>query len=93
LEKVSVEHLLVDRQPNEPAKQQVKLQPFDQLPLGADRIEKLASTSTLGKQRPAHPIFAAHLANPRFASPTPENHATKINSRPCLTDFFSSLLG
>ena len=137
----SVEYLLVDRQPDEPAKQQVELQPFDQLPLRADRIEKLqqrraqqslgrdgrtaapfvrrgkrpsvgpaprsraasiaadvfagmrASMSTLGKQRPAHPIFAAHLANPQFASPTPANYATNLNSRPFPPDFFSSLLG
>ncbi len=36
-----VEHALVDRKPDEPAKQHVELQPFDQLPLRADRIEKL----------------------------------------------------
>ena len=36
-----VEHPLVDRKPDEPAKQHVELQPFDQLPLRADRIEKL----------------------------------------------------
>jgi hypothetical protein len=33
-----VEDLLVDRQPDEPAKQQIELDPFDQLPLRA-RIE------------------------------------------------------
>ena len=33
--------LFVDRQPDEPAKQHVELQPFDQMPLRADRIEKL----------------------------------------------------
>jgi hypothetical protein len=36
-----VERLLVDRKPDEPAKQHVELQPFDQLPLRTDRIEKL----------------------------------------------------
>src|SRR4029077_11213185 len=36
-----VEDLLIDRQSDEPAKQKVELQPFDQLPLRADRIEKL----------------------------------------------------
>ena len=36
-----VENLLVDRKPDEPAKQHVELQPFDQLPLRADRVEKL----------------------------------------------------
>ena len=41
-----VEHLLVDRKPDEPAKQHVELQPFDQLPLRADRIEKLQQRSS-----------------------------------------------
>src|ERR1700726_5140245 len=36
-----VENPLVDRKPDKPAKQQVELDPFDQLPLRADRIEKL----------------------------------------------------
>src|SRR5271166_3555965 len=36
-----VENPFVDREPDEPAKQQVELQPFNQLPLRADRIEKL----------------------------------------------------
>jgi len=36
-----VENLFVDRQSDEPAKQHVELQPFDQLPLRAERIEKL----------------------------------------------------
>src|SRR3984957_19827387 len=40
---------LVDRQPDEPAKQQIELQPFDQLPLRADRIEKLQQR---GPQQP-----------------------------------------
>src|SRR6202020_1967459 len=44
-----VENLLVDRQPDEPAKQQIELQPFDQLPLRADRIEKLQQR---GPQQP-----------------------------------------
>ena len=45
-----VEDLLVDRQPDEPAKQHVELQPFDQLPLRADRIEKLQ------QRRPQQPL-------------------------------------
>src|SRR5208283_5546161 len=36
-----VENLLVDRKPDKPAKQHVELNPFDQLSLRADRIEKL----------------------------------------------------
>jgi hypothetical protein len=32
---------IVDRQANEPAKQQVELHPLHQLPLGADRVESL----------------------------------------------------
>src|ERR1700677_2643236 len=36
---------LVDHKPDEPAKQHVELQPFDQLPLRADRIEKLQQHS------------------------------------------------
>ena len=40
-----VENLFVDRQPDEPAKQHVELQPFDQLPLRADPIEKLQQHS------------------------------------------------
>src|ERR1700726_2107961 len=36
-----IENPLVDRKPDKPAKQQVELDPFDQLPLRADRIEKL----------------------------------------------------
>jgi hypothetical protein len=36
-----VENLLVDRQPDKSAKQHVELNPFDQLSLRADRIEKL----------------------------------------------------
>src|SRR6185312_1856519 len=44
-----VERLLVERQPDEPAKQHVELQPFDQLPLRADRIKKLQER---GSQQP-----------------------------------------
>ncbi len=40
-ERRSVENSLVDERPYEPAKQHVELQPFDKLPLRADRIEKL----------------------------------------------------
>ena len=44
-----VEHLLVDRQSDEPAKQKVELDPLDQLPLRPDRIEKLQKR---GPQQP-----------------------------------------
>src|SRR3984957_5588955 len=40
-----VENLFVDHKPDEPAKQHVELQPFDQLPLRADRKEKLQKRS------------------------------------------------
>jgi len=44
-----VEHLLVDRQSDEPTKQKVELDPLDQLPLRPDRIEKLQKR---GPQQP-----------------------------------------
>src|ERR1700684_1495925 len=40
-----VENLFVDHKPDEPAKQHVELQPFDQLPLRAERKEKLQKRS------------------------------------------------
>ena len=57
-----VEHLLVDRKPDEPAKQHVELQPFDQLPLRADRIEEAAaarpaaSAPAQSKRKPPDPL-------------------------------------
>jgi hypothetical protein len=41
-----VERLLVDHKPDEPAKQHVELQPFDQPSLRADRMEKLQKRSS-----------------------------------------------
>src|ERR1700733_8360955 len=47
-----VENLFVDHKPDEPAKQHLELQPFDQLPLRAERIEKLADAK-LAEAAPA----------------------------------------
>src|ERR1700677_351276 len=41
-----VENLFVDHKPDEPAKQHVELPPFEQLPLRADRREKLQKRSS-----------------------------------------------
>ena len=62
-----VENLFVDRKPDEPAKQHVELQPFDQLPLRADRIEKLqkrSSQKALGRNGRAPDPFVKRR-NPR----------------------------
>ena len=68
-----VEHPVVDLKPDEPAKQHVELQPFDQLPLRAERIEKLAEAAPAGWTDARSPGKAPKTS--RRAQPKPRSSA------------------
>jgi hypothetical protein len=54
-----IPHRILDTEPDKPAKQQVVVDPLDQLPLGADRIERLQ------QQRPHQPFRRDRLSADR----------------------------